>query len=157
MNCILQDSDDDWDTEHEVITMSEEQQRWGGARDTGTLDMDKFREDIKQEDASAAAKRGQEDGYNMAGGWGSSCRPGLTRSPLGTAASLACRGTGWTAAPRATTTWRWWRRTAPRWTPPRGSGGSTAWGRSRTRAHWGGTPARKWTYTPALQVGSKFV
>ena len=40
---IIQDSDDDWDTDHDVINMSEEQQRWGGARDTGTLDMDKFR------------------------------------------------------------------------------------------------------------------
>ena len=57
----MQDSDDDWETDPDHINvMSEEQQRyllifkrkrgeeenilrWGGARDTGTLDMDKFR------------------------------------------------------------------------------------------------------------------
>ena len=31
------------------INMSEEQQRWGGVRDTGTIERNKFREEIKQE------------------------------------------------------------------------------------------------------------
>merc|ERR1712177_150364 len=46
------------------------QQRWGGARDTGTLDMEKFREEIKQEDAAAGAKRGQQEGYKSSTGYG---------------------------------------------------------------------------------------
>merc|ERR1712112_417055 len=65
------DSDDDWETDPDFVNdMSEEQQRWGGARDTGTLDMEKFREEIKQEDAAAGAKRGQQDGYKSSTGYG---------------------------------------------------------------------------------------
>ena len=37
--------------------MSEEQQRWGGARDTGTIDMDAFRRDVQQEDAAEQKKK----------------------------------------------------------------------------------------------------
>ena len=48
--------------------MSEEQQRWGGARDTGVLDMDKFREEIKQEHIAETKKRQQEDGYKSSTG-----------------------------------------------------------------------------------------
>ena len=66
----MQDDDDDWETDPDYVNnMSEEQQRWGGARDTGTLDMDKFREEIKQEDSQAALKRQQEDGYKSSTGW----------------------------------------------------------------------------------------
>ena len=66
---IIQDDDDDWETDPDYVNnMSEEQQRWGGARDTGTLDMDKFREEIKQEDSQAALKRQQEDGYKSSTG-----------------------------------------------------------------------------------------
>merc|ERR1712112_777797 len=65
------DSDDDWETDPDFVNdMSEEQQRWGGARDTGTLDMEKFREEIKQEDAAAGAKRGQQEGYKSSTGYG---------------------------------------------------------------------------------------
>merc|ERR1711892_1195749 len=66
-----QDSDDDWETDPDYVNnMSEEQQRWGGARDTGTLDMDKFREEIRQEDSQAGIKRQQEDGYKSSTGYG---------------------------------------------------------------------------------------
>merc|ERR1711892_1505360 len=66
-----QDDDDDWETDPDFVNnMSEEQQRWGGARDTGTLDMDKFREEIKQEDSQAGVKRQQEDGYKSSTGYG---------------------------------------------------------------------------------------
>merc|ERR1712013_195391 len=68
---MIQDDDDDWETDPDYVNnMSEEQQRWGGARDTGTLDMDKFREEIKQEDSQAALKRQQEDGYKSSTGYG---------------------------------------------------------------------------------------
>ena len=40
-----------------VNNMSEEQQRWGGARDTGTIDMDAFRRDVQQEDAAEQKKK----------------------------------------------------------------------------------------------------
>ena len=34
------EDDDDWETDPDFVNnMSEEQQRWGGARDTGVLDM----------------------------------------------------------------------------------------------------------------------
>merc|ERR1711892_953521 len=66
-----QDSDDDWETDPDYVNnMSEEQQRWGGAGDTGTLDMDKFREEIRQEDSQAGIKRQQEDGYKSSTGYG---------------------------------------------------------------------------------------
>ena len=65
------DDDDDWETDPDFVnTMSEEQQRWGGARDTGVLDMDKFREEIKQEHINETKKRQQEDGYKSSTGWG---------------------------------------------------------------------------------------
>ena len=33
------DDDDDWETDPDYVNdMSEEQQRWGGARDTGTIE-----------------------------------------------------------------------------------------------------------------------
>ena len=63
--------DDDWETDPDYVNnMSEEQQRWGGARDTGVLDMDKFREEIKQEDQAALIKRQQEEGYKSSTGYG---------------------------------------------------------------------------------------
>ena len=38
------DDDDDWETDPDFVNnMSEEQQRWGGARDTGVLDMNQVR------------------------------------------------------------------------------------------------------------------
>ena len=63
------EDDDDWETDPDFVnTMSEEQQRWGGARDTGVLDMDKFREEIKQEHINETKKRQQEDGYKSSTG-----------------------------------------------------------------------------------------
>ena len=71
MPVILDNDDDDWETDPDYVNnMSEEQQRWGGARDTGVLDMDKFREEIKHEDTQARLKRQQEDGYNSSAGYG---------------------------------------------------------------------------------------
>ena len=65
------DSDDDWETDPDYVNnMSEEQQRWGGARDTGVLDMNKFREEIKQEDQEALVKRQQSEGYKSSSGYG---------------------------------------------------------------------------------------
>ena len=64
------EDDDDWETDPDFVnTMSEEQQRWGGARDTGVLDMDKFREEIKQEHINETKKRQQEDGIKSSTGW----------------------------------------------------------------------------------------
>merc|ERR1711963_726351 len=52
------DDDDDWETDPDYVNeMSEEQQRWGGARDTGVLDMDKFREEVRQESDAAIKKK----------------------------------------------------------------------------------------------------
>ena len=42
--------------------------RWGGARDTGTIDMDKFRSDVIKEDKENQKKKVLEDGYNAAHG-----------------------------------------------------------------------------------------
>merc|ERR1711936_634663 len=68
---MIQDDDDDWETDPDYVNnMSEEQQRWGGARDTGTLDMDKLREEIQQEDNQAGIKRQQEEGYKSSTGYG---------------------------------------------------------------------------------------
>jgi len=65
------DDDDDWETDPDYVNnMSEEQQRWGGARDTGTLDMDKFREEIKDEDSAQNKVRQQEEGYKSSTGYG---------------------------------------------------------------------------------------
>ena len=39
--------DDDWETDPEFVSsMTEEEQRWGGARDTGALDMEKLRAEV---------------------------------------------------------------------------------------------------------------
>ena len=52
------EDDDDWETDPDFVNnMSEEQQRWGGARDTGTIDMDAFRRDVQQEDAAEQKKK----------------------------------------------------------------------------------------------------
>ena len=65
------DDDDDWETDPDYVNnMSEEQQRWGGARDTGVLDMNQFREEIKQEDTAARLKRQEEEGYKSSTGYG---------------------------------------------------------------------------------------
>ena len=37
--------------------MSEEQQRYGGARGDGTIDMDSFRRDVQEEDAAEQKKK----------------------------------------------------------------------------------------------------
>ena len=43
------DDDDDWETDPDYVNdMTEEQQRWGGARDTGVIDMNQLREQIMQ-------------------------------------------------------------------------------------------------------------
>ena len=67
----LGEDDDDWETDPDYVnTMSEEQQRWGGARDTGVLDMDKFREEVKQEHINETKKRQEADGYKSSTGYG---------------------------------------------------------------------------------------
>ena len=41
------EDDDDWETDPDYVNdMTEEQQRYGGARDTGVLDMNQLREEI---------------------------------------------------------------------------------------------------------------
>jgi len=56
------DDDDDWETDPDYVNeMSEEQQRWGGARDTGVLDMDKFREEVQRESNAAMKKKASLD------------------------------------------------------------------------------------------------
>ena len=43
----VDDDDDDWETEPDyVATMTEEEQRWGGHRDTGAIDMDRLRAEV---------------------------------------------------------------------------------------------------------------
>ena len=44
--------------------MSEEQQRWGGARDTGTIDMDSFRRGVQEEDAAEQKKKVRQTAQN---------------------------------------------------------------------------------------------
>ena len=39
--------DDDWETDPDFVSsMTEKEQRWGGARDTGALDMEKLRAEV---------------------------------------------------------------------------------------------------------------
>ena len=63
--------DDDWETDPDFVNdMSEEQQRWGGARDTGALDMDKFREEIVKEADEATKKNKSEFSRGYGGKFG---------------------------------------------------------------------------------------
>ena len=63
------DSDDDWETDPDYVNnMSEEQQRWGGARDTGVLDMDKLRQEIITETSEASRRKQEQQGYNYSAG-----------------------------------------------------------------------------------------
>ena len=63
--------EDDWETDPDFINnVTEEEQRWGGARDTGVLDMDKLRSDIRREDNQATEKRKMEDSYKTSSGYG---------------------------------------------------------------------------------------
>ena len=57
--------DDDWETDPDYVnTMTEEEQRWGGARDTGVLDMEELRAEVRAEDRAAGERRGREEpGY----------------------------------------------------------------------------------------------
>ena len=65
------DDDNDWETDPDYVNnMSEEQQRWGGARDTGVLDMVQFRQEIRQEDEAARLKRQEQEGYKSSTGYG---------------------------------------------------------------------------------------
>ena len=41
---------------------------WGGARDTGVLDMNKFREEVLAENKENYKKKVQEEGYNTSHG-----------------------------------------------------------------------------------------
>ena len=44
------DDDDDWETDPDyVATMTEEEQRWGGQRDTGAIDMDRLRAEVSHD------------------------------------------------------------------------------------------------------------
>ena len=46
----VDDDDDDWETEPDyVATMTEEEQRWGGHRDTGAIDMDRLRAEVSHD------------------------------------------------------------------------------------------------------------
>ena len=46
----VEDDDDDWETDPDyVATMTEEEQRWGGQRDTGAIDMDKLRAEVSHD------------------------------------------------------------------------------------------------------------
>ena len=46
----VDDDDDDWETEPDyVATMTEEEQRWGGQRDTGAIDMDRLRAEVSHD------------------------------------------------------------------------------------------------------------
>ena len=66
-----QEDEDDWETDPDYDnTMTEEQQRWGGARDTGVLDMDKLRETVMEEDKKGMEQRSGEDGYRYSDGYG---------------------------------------------------------------------------------------
>merc|ERR1739842_230578 len=51
----------DWETDPDYINaVTEESQRWGGARDTGAMDMDKFREEMVKEADNATKKNKSE-------------------------------------------------------------------------------------------------
>ena len=63
--------EDDWETDPDFVNdVTEEQQRWGGQRDAGYIDMDSLRHEIRREDNLATEKRSQEDGYKTSAGYG---------------------------------------------------------------------------------------
>ena len=58
-------ADDDWETDPDYINdVTEESQRWGGARDTGVLDMNKFREEMVKEADEATKKKVNSDSFS---------------------------------------------------------------------------------------------
>ena len=66
-----QEEEDDWETDPDFVNdVTEEQQRWGGDRDAGHIDMDSLRHEIRREDTLAMEKRMQEDGYKTSAGYG---------------------------------------------------------------------------------------
>ena len=68
---VADNADDDWETDPDYINdVTEESQRWGGARETGVLDMDKFREDIVKEADEATKKNKSEFSRGYGGKFG---------------------------------------------------------------------------------------
>ena len=62
---ISKAADDDWETDPDYVNdVTEESQRWGGARDTGVLDMDKFREEMVKEADQATKKKINSDSFS---------------------------------------------------------------------------------------------
>ena len=72
--------EDDWETDPDyVASMTEEEQRWGGARDTGAIDMerlraevsDHMRDDVTIHHVTSGESRGQGGGgaERPGGGW----------------------------------------------------------------------------------------
>ena len=61
--------DDDWETDPDYVnTMTEEEQRWGGARDTGVLDMEELRAEVNDlTGASLHARLARLDMENQVG------------------------------------------------------------------------------------------
>merc|ERR1711892_299568 len=92
--------------------------------------MDKFREEIRQEDSQAGIKRQQEDGYKSSTGYGGKFgvqKDRMDKSAMGHdfiakvdkhdsqkdyktgfGASLVCRPTEWTSLPWGGSMWRGW-------------------------------------------------
>ena len=67
----INDEDDEWETDPDFINdVTEEQQRWGGARDTGVLDMNKLRQEIISEASEASRRKQEQEGYNYSAGYG---------------------------------------------------------------------------------------
>ena len=61
--------EDDWETDPDYVnTMTEEQQRWGGARDTGVLDMDKLRERLTAT-SELTLRQGENGFYPVEAPW----------------------------------------------------------------------------------------
>ena len=57
----VDDDDDDWETDPDyVATMTEEEQRWGGHRDTGAIDMDRLRAEVSHDIKIMSSKTVQQ-------------------------------------------------------------------------------------------------
>lgn len=69
-----QDDDDDWDTDPNYVNnVTEEEQRWGGGRTVGAIDMNALREQTAQEDLELKKKnlsKGPQASYGYGGKFG---------------------------------------------------------------------------------------
>ena len=57
-NVYSNNDDDDWETDPDYINdVSEEEQRWGGVRTAGAIDMNEFRADVQRENLEVTKRK----------------------------------------------------------------------------------------------------